>query len=48
MAYIGSKGYYVKKLKEHGTRNYDTKPLESFKTFFLINLYDKIVKKEEK
>jgi hypothetical protein len=46
MAYIGSKGYYVKKLKENGIREMDGKKLESFKSYDLINLYCKEVKGE--
>jgi hypothetical protein len=46
MAHIGSKGYYVKKLKEHGIRDIDGKKLESFKSYDLINLYCKEVKGE--
>jgi hypothetical protein len=48
LAHVGSKGYYVKKIKDHGIRDYDRKRLESFKTYFLINLYDKLIKNKEK
>ncbi len=42
--HIGSKGYYVHKLKEHNIRIVDGKRLESLKTHQLANLYDKYVK----
>lgn len=44
MAHVGSKGYYVQKLKALGIRKIDGKRLESFKTYVLANLYDKSVK----
>jgi hypothetical protein len=47
MAHIGSKGYYVKKLKEQNVRKVDGKRLESMKTYDLANLYDKYVKNKE-
>lgn len=47
MAYVGSKGYYVKKLKDNGIRNIDGKKLESFKSYDLINFYCKEVKGQE-
>jgi hypothetical protein len=47
MAHAGSKGYYVKKLKELGIRRIDYKPLESFKTFYLANLYYKYINSQE-
>ena len=42
--HIGSKGYYVQKLKEHNIRIIQGKRVESYKTHFLANLYDKYVK----
>lgn len=41
MAYPGSKGYYVQKLKEKGIRRHPTehKKLENYKTFVVRNLY---------
>lgn len=44
MAYVGTKGYYVALLKQHGVRRIDGKKLESFKTHVLANLYNKIKK----
>lgn len=47
MAHIGSKGYYVKKLKDQGIREIEGKRLESFKTYYLANLYDRYVKAKQ-
>lgn len=44
MAYVGSKGYYVKKLKDNGIRSLDGKRLESFKAYVLANLCKKLLK----
>lgn len=44
MAYVGTKGYYVEKLKQHGIRQLEGKPLEQFKTHVLRNLFYKEVK----
>lgn len=46
MAYIGSKGYYVKKLKERDIRLIEGRRLEQYKTYFLINYYIKYVKNQ--
>lgn len=47
MAYVGSKGYYVKKLKEKGIRLIEGRRLEQYKTHFLVNYYFKLVKPKE-
>lgn len=44
MAYVGTKGYYVKKLKEHGVRTIDRKSIKKYKTHILANLLDEITK----
>lgn len=48
MAYVGSKGYYVKQLKENNIRTADGKRLESLKTHELLNMYYKYVKQNER
>jgi hypothetical protein len=42
MAYIGSKGWYVAKLKENGIRRHpvERKKLELYKTYILKKLYE--------
>jgi hypothetical protein len=42
MAYIGSKGWYVAKLKEQGIRRHpiERKKLELYKTYILRKLYE--------
>jgi hypothetical protein len=47
MAHVGSKGYYVKKLKESGIRDVEGKRLESLKTYALINLYVNQIKDKQ-
>jgi hypothetical protein len=41
MAYQGSKGWYIQKLKEEGIRYHpvDRKKLELYKTYVVRNLY---------
>ncbi|MBU8907988.1 YflJ family protein [Desertibacillus haloalkaliphilus] len=41
MAHIGSKGWYVERLKEEGIRYHQGKKLERYKTHVLANLYAK-------
>lgn len=48
MAYIGSKGYYVKKLKEKNIRLIEGRRLEQYKTYFLINYYLNYLKNRSK
>ncbi|WP_070808110.1 DUF2639 domain-containing protein [Halalkalibacter okhensis] len=36
--YIGSKGWYVKKLKEKGIRYIEGRKIERYKTYVLANL----------
>ncbi len=38
--YVGSKGWYVEKLKEKGVRRLEGKKIEKFKTHILANLLD--------
>ncbi|MBD1379580.1 DUF2639 domain-containing protein [Metabacillus arenae] len=38
--HTGSKGWYVKELKERGVTKYEGKKLEKFKKHFLANLLD--------
>ncbi|RXT01929.1 DUF2639 domain-containing protein [Ammoniphilus sp. CFH 90114] len=45
--HIGTKGYYVQKLKEQNIRLINGKRLESMKTHELANLYDKHVKNKD-
>jgi hypothetical protein len=50
MAYQGSKGWYVQKLKEAGITKHpvELRKIELFKTFVLRNLYfEKIVNKQK-
>lgn len=50
MAYPGSKGWYVKQLKENGILHHpvDRKKLETYKTAELRRLYfEKVAKKEQ-
>lgn len=47
MAHVGSKGYYVKKLKEMNIRLIEGKRLEQYKTYFLVNHYLKQINKEK-
>ncbi|WP_453994209.1 DUF2639 domain-containing protein [Bacillus nitroreducens] len=50
MAYPGSKGWYVKALKEKGIYHHpvERKKLETYKTYVLRQLYfDLVVEKEE-
>ncbi|MDE5415631.1 YflJ family protein [Alkalihalobacterium chitinilyticum] len=37
--HVGSKGWYVQKLKEQGIRSIDGRKLELYKTHILANLY---------
>ncbi|MEB1809205.1 MAG: YflJ family protein [Bacillaceae bacterium] len=37
--HVGSKGWYVQKLKEQGVRYIDGRKLELYKTHILANLY---------
>jgi hypothetical protein len=37
--YVGSKGWYVKKLKEQGIRYIDGRKVERYKAYRLANLY---------
>lgn len=48
MAYQGSKGWYVKQLKEHGINRHpvDRRKLESYKTSVLRNLYLGVMSKK--
>ncbi|MDQ0155073.1 YflJ family protein [Robertmurraya andreesenii] len=47
MAYQGSKGWYVQKLRELGVRYHpiDRRKLELYKTYVLRNLYLETIKK---
>ncbi|MGO4886864.1 DUF2639 domain-containing protein [Anaerobacillus sp. MEB173] len=46
MSHVGSKGWYVAKLKDLGIRKHKGYYIERFKTFELANLYaEKINKK---
>lgn len=49
MAYIGSKGYFISKLKEKGIRRHpvELRKLESYKTAILRNLYFDVYKDEQ-
>lgn len=44
MAHVGSKGYYVKKLKEKNIRLIEGRRLEQYKTYFLVNYYKQYIK----
>lgn len=48
MAYVGSKGYYVKKLKDMNIRLIEGRRLEQYKTFFLINYYKRYMDSQPK
>ncbi|MBP2239450.1 hypothetical protein J2Z40_000003 [Cytobacillus eiseniae] len=48
MAYKGSKGWYIQKLKEAGIRKHpvDLRKLELYKTYIVRNLYLEMEKKQ--
>lgn len=48
MAFKGSKGWYIQKLKEAGIRKHpvDLRKIELYKTYVVRNLYLDILKKE--
>lgn len=50
MAYQGSKGWYIQKLKELGVRVHpvERKKLELYKAFELRNLYLELLEKESR
>ena len=50
MAYIGTKGYFIAKLKEKGIRKHpvELRKLESYKTAIVRNLYFDVYKEENK
>lgn len=39
--HVGSKGWYVEKLKKRGVRNHEGRKVEKYKTYVLANLLDK-------
>lgn len=45
MAHVGTKGYYIAKLKEKGITKHpvDQRKLESYKTHVVANLYFELV-----
>lgn len=48
MAYFGTKGWYIKQLKDAGIRHIDGKKLESVKTYVVRNLYIEKIEKAGK
>ncbi|MFE8695842.1 DUF2639 domain-containing protein [Cytobacillus sp. FJAT-53684] len=50
MAYKGSKGWYIQKLKETGISKHpiELRKLELYKTFIVRNLYLELIDKNEK
>ncbi|WP_102346568.1 DUF2639 domain-containing protein [Bacillus sp. Marseille-P3661] len=48
MVHFGSKGYYVKLLKDQNIRLIDGKRLESYKTHYLANYYFSIINEKNK
>lgn len=49
MAYKGSKGWYIQKLKEAGIKRHpiELRKLELYKTYVVRNLYYELFEKEE-
>lgn len=48
MAHVGSKGYYVAKLREMGINKIGGRYTETFKTTFLLNHYHSELEKQTK